>query len=87
MSLTSQHTLFAWLLVLLISTTVGCAGTAYPQLINPPPVAMQQQRAEFFDPFPEVESGPGMDGARPRAYDRPAPEPVRSQVQSNRLLR
>lgn len=65
----------------------GCAGTAYPQLFNPPPVNVQQQRAERFDPFPEVGSGPDITGARPRGYDLPASEPVRSQTNANRILR
>lgn len=86
MSLASPRSLVAGLLLLPISAAAGCGGTAYPQLLNPPPVAVQQQRAEVFDPFPEVESGPGMDGARPRAYDRPAPEPTRPLL-SNQLLR
>ena len=87
MSLALQRSLVAGLLLCPIVTATGCAGTSYPRLFNPPPVAVQQQRAEIFDPFPEAGFGPDMDGARPRDFDRPAPEPSRSQMLSNRLLR
>lgn len=68
-------------------SAAGCAGTAYPQLLNPPPVNVQQQRAERFDPFPEVGSGPDITGGRPRGFENPSPEPVRTQTNANRVLR
>ena len=86
MSNVIQRTLMAGLLMVLLATVTGCAGTAYPQLLNPPPVNVQQQRAERFDPFPEVGSGPDLTGARPREYDIPSPEPARTQTNSNRVM-
>ncbi len=65
--------------------TSGCQSTGYPQLQPPGSVQMQQRRAEFFDPFPEVESGPEIVGARPPGYAHPTPEPTRSRSFSSWL--
>ena len=39
----------------------------------------QQLRAERFDPYPEVDTGPEVVGGRPRDYQVPMSEPARAQ--------
>jgi hypothetical protein len=59
----------------------GCAGTGTPKVASPGPARDQRARAQRFDPYPEKESGPELVGSRPREYDRPLAEPVRSQFE------
>jgi hypothetical protein len=70
--------------VVVALTIIGlgaCAGTSTPRLASPGPAREQRARAQRFDPYPEIESGPQLVGARPREYDRPLAEPVRTQFE------
>lgn len=59
----------------------GCAGTGMPRLASPGSARDQRARAQRFDPYPDPDAGPALVGARPREYDRPLPEPVRTQFE------
>jgi hypothetical protein len=60
----------------------GCGtGMGTPSLLAPGPAREQRARAHRFDPYPEMESGPALVGARPREFDRPLTEPVRTQFE------
>jgi len=59
----------------------GCAGTGTPKLASPGSARDQRARAQRFDPYPEIESGPPVVGTRPREFDRPLAEPVRTQFE------
>jgi hypothetical protein len=69
----------ALLIVALLSAGVaGCRG------YNPfqrPPGTLQQQRlgAAYHDPYTDQEAGPEVVGGRPRDFQKPLAEPVRSQ--------
>ncbi len=59
---------------------VGCSGFSTPHLTSPPPSAeYQQKRAQRFDPYPETETAPAIDGGRPRDFDRALPETTRAR--------
>lgn len=67
----------------LLLPLAGCA--SYPPLnwFQPGPAPVQQSRAVRFDPYPEKEVGPEVVGGRPREYQAPPSEPVRSQQWQN----
>lgn len=50
-----------------------------PDIFDPGPAAYQQRRANRWDPFPETDSGPALDGARPREFVTSNPEPTRAR--------
>jgi hypothetical protein len=52
---------------------------AKPSLLHPGNEQTQQARALQYDPYPETNIGPTVDGSRPRNYDKAAPEPERSR--------
>ena len=49
----------------------GCSNLAGPNYCNPGPQRYQQTRATEYDPFPEPELGPEVEGARPREFQEP----------------
>jgi len=57
----------------------GCRGTGRPQFFGPGSAPYQQQQAQQFDPYPETNIGPRVDGGRPDGYTAPAAEPYRGQ--------
>lgn len=57
----------------------GCRGVAMPNLGYPGPAAYQQSRAQRYDPYPENDAGPAIDGGRPRDYQTPVAEPSRAR--------
>ena len=69
-----------WLLAiaLLGAGSVGCRGYSHP--FQRPPGTMQQQRlgATYHDPYTDQDAGPEVVGGRPRDYQKPLAEPVRS---------
>ena len=68
------------LLVAMMSTACGCLRDPYmgkPQLFEPGSGLLQQVRAQRFDPYPDVNIGPRVDGGRPDEYTQPSPEAVR----------
>ncbi len=65
-----------WLLVGLVP---GCHSLALPNIGYPGPERYQQARAEAFDPYPENEPGPAVEGGRPREYAKPPAEVDRAR--------
>jgi hypothetical protein len=62
---------------------VGCAQNPFfgtPRLFEPAgSEAYQQTRAQRFDPYPDTNIGPRVDGGRPEGYTTPPPEPARGR--------
>ena len=63
----------------LIVALSGCADVSRPDWLNPGPPALQQARANRFDPYPENDLGPAVTGARPRDFQIPQAEPKRAR--------
>ena len=63
----------------LVAAVGGCRSLAPPNFYNPGPAAYQQSRALRFDPYPEVEPGPAVVGARPLDYEKPLAEVLRAR--------
>lgn len=59
-----------WIIVGLLA---GCATTES--------VEQQRRTAQYFDPYPQPEPGPGISDVRPQEYAKPMAEPVRAQWQ------
>ncbi len=57
----------------------GCQGTAGPSWLHPGDADTQQKRALRYDPYPEPDTGPPVDGARPRDYETPLADPARAR--------
>lgn len=58
----------------------GCnPSIAPPNLFNPGPTWLQRQKAVQFDPYPDQDAGPEVQGGRPLDYDRQIPEVERSR--------
>jgi len=57
----------------------GCNGLQRPSWLRPGPAPYQQRMAERFDPYPDNQMGPMVDGGRPREYEKPSPEPSRAR--------
>lgn len=67
-------------LALLVSITAGCnPSVGLPTLFNPGPAGYQRQQAVQFDPFPDQDAGPKIEGGRPLDYNRQIPEVERSR--------
>ncbi|MDY0169645.1 MAG: membrane or secreted protein [Thermoguttaceae bacterium] len=66
-----------WLI--LVGILPGCCGLAPPNLHYPGTAGYQQARAQVFDPYPENEPGPAIEGGRPLEYERPIPEVDRAR--------
>lgn len=71
---------------LLFAAVLACAGGCgigqgqlRDQVLNPGPVRYQQQRANHFDPYPELKVGTPDNTIRPRNYLEPIPEPARGR--------
>ncbi len=70
--------MFPLSLVLLLVIPLGCRNMG--SLFGPPGTMRQQQlRAAVHDPYTEPDIGPEVVGGRPRDYQKPLPEPVRSR--------
>lgn len=52
---------------------MGCASTET--------VEQQRRTAQYYDPYPQPEPGPGMTEVRPPEFAKPRSEPVRAQWQ------
>lgn len=69
-----------WQLLIVAGVTAlaaaGCARdeTLRQKLFQPGPAQYQRQRAEKFDPFNDIQSGPRDDSSRPPDYQQPNPE-------------
>lgn len=69
-----------WSLSLGMSVLIwsGCAN-GRPKLANPGTAPQQQRRAAVHDPYTDNDAGPEVAGVRPRDFQKPDAEPVRSQ--------
>lgn len=65
------------------ASLVGCAQNPFfgtPRFLEPAGSAeYQQTRAQRFDPYPDTNVGPKMEGGRPEGFDAPPPEPARGR--------
>ena len=68
----------------IVTSSIGC-GLPRPLLAPPGPIRYQQNNASFHDPYADNDAGPEVVGARPRDFQKPAAEPVRSRVFTDRL--
>jgi hypothetical protein len=67
-----------------VTMTLGCS-LPRPLFAPPGPVRYQQNNASYHDPYPDPDAGPEIDGGRPRDFQIPSAEPVRSRVYTDRL--
>ncbi len=67
--------------LLMLVALDGCRDIAGPDWTHPGTAAAQQKRALRYDPYPESDSGPSMEGTRPREFEIPPPEPSRARWQ------
>jgi hypothetical protein len=71
------------IIILFLGTCAGCSSTiTWPNWCHPGWIDEQRNRAQRFDPYPEVDFNQGMYGTRPRDFQVPASEP--HQVQNQR---
>jgi len=59
--------------------SAGCKTTATPCWLHPGDTETQQKQALRYDPYPEPDTGPPVDGARPREYEVPPADPSRAR--------
>lgn len=71
-------------IALMVVTSAGCRGYRTP--FNTPAGSYKQQRFEAVahDPYPQDDLGPEVVGGRPREYQKPAAEPVRDKMYSEK---
>ncbi len=55
----------------MLAATIGCHKTTMPNFAHPGGIANQQRLAEAYDPFPETDMAPAVDGGRPMGFDNP----------------
>jgi hypothetical protein len=63
-------------LLVLVATSAGCRTTATPSFAHPGGAEAQRKQAVRYDPYPDPNIGPSVDGARPRDYQQPMAEPA-----------
>jgi len=71
-----REILFVIALSAMLPTCCGCL--AMPNLAHPGTEEYQQARAKVFEPYPDIDVGPPVAGARPREYQEPRPETIRA---------
>jgi hypothetical protein len=76
---------FAIMGMAMVAGLVGCRNLQPPNWFQAGPVEYQQSQAQQFDPYPEIEPGPEIVGARPLEYDKPPAEVLRVQKTRNPL--
>lgn len=64
--------------ILLCLAMAGC-NLGRPNWFAPGTVDQQQGRATIHDPYPDNDLAPTVVGGRPRDFQQPASEPVRTQ--------
>ena len=67
-----------------VVATFGCSWPR-PWSAPPGPVRYQQNNASYHDPYADEDAGPEVVGARPRDFQKPSAEPVRSRVYTDSL--
>ena len=65
--------------ILLLVGTASCRSARFNQG-GPGSVQRQQYNATLHDPYADNDAGPEIVGARPRAFNKPLAEPVRSPL-------
>ncbi len=60
-------------------TVAGCAGTRYPTWDPSGNLQQQRNQAVRYDPYPDNDIGPKVDGGRPPSYSQQLPETVRAR--------
>jgi hypothetical protein len=72
---------FARIVLLSVLLPLLMVGCRYPTTMFGPPGTMRQQQlnATLHDPYAEPDIGPEVVGGRPREYQKPLAEPVRSR--------
>jgi hypothetical protein len=70
-----------WLVVVTLLALAGCAGTATPNWHYPGSAEYQRRQAERFDPYPENDIAPPVEGGRPQGYQTPRAEVTRARQQ------
>jgi hypothetical protein len=73
------------MVVLLGLALAGCAGTSLPNFHYPGPADYQRRQAEKFDPYPENDIAPPVEGGRPPGYEQPRPEWIRAREEMPKL--
>ena len=63
-------------LLFVVATLAGCRSTATPCFAHPGGAEQQRKEAVRYDPYPDPNIGPNVDGARPREYQQPISEPA-----------
>lgn len=74
--------LASFVLVATALLNVGCAGryaASRETWRHPGTIAQQRMRATVHDPYPDQDAGPKIDGGRPRDFQNPLAEPVRTR--------
>lgn len=62
---------------ILLAGAAGCASVARPRLFDPGSAKMKQDRAVYYDPYPDENAGPATE-SRPRDYNKPPAEVKRA---------
>ena len=62
----------------IVAALMGC-GLSRPRVGAPEPILYQQYRATRHDPYADPDAGPEAPELRPREYQEPLAEPVRSR--------
>jgi hypothetical protein len=66
--------------IVLVAVLGGCNPTVErPDIFHPGPLLSQKQRAIQYDPYPDQDMGPRVEGGRPLDYDQQIPEVERSR--------
>ena len=70
-------------LVIAVTTTSGCH--LRPNFLAPPgDKDTQRGNAVLYDPFPDADAGPTIEGGRPLGYQHPVTNTSRVQMTTNR---
>ena len=74
-----SRSLIASIVCAFVIMSSGC-GLSRPNWLNPGNVNYQQSRASYHDPYSDADAAPQILGGRPRSFDKPRSEPVRSSA-------
>ncbi len=75
--MTSRHLSTIWRVLMICATVpciAGCPNIRRPNFAHPGTAAQQRAEAEQFDPFPDPDAGPRVEGGRPPGFTRPLTE-------------
>ncbi len=74
----TPHTFFLLSAFAALILSAGCL-TGRTQLDGVHPLAIHQKRVQRFDPYPDPNIGPSVQGLRPRGFLKQVSEPARSR--------